>query len=83
MRLPEYCLRLHGLSRLSLVVDPFVGLGNTAIACARLGIDFIGIDIDAEYLDEAASRTREALAGAQRRRGRMPGRPSRGHSLFD
>ena len=26
-RLPEYCLRLHGLSRIELVLDPFVGLG--------------------------------------------------------
>jgi site-specific DNA-methyltransferase (adenine-specific) len=60
-RLPEYCLRLHGLDRLSLVVDPFLGLGSTAVACAQLGIDFIGIELDRVYLDEAIARTKESL----------------------
>lgn len=60
-RLPEYCLRLHGLERVRLVVDPFLGLGNTAVACARLGVDFIGFELDGEYLMEAASRTRSDL----------------------
>jgi len=62
-RLPEQCLRLHGLERVRTVLDPFAGLGNTAIACARLGLNFIGIELDEEYLKEAAGRTREA-AGA-------------------
>jgi site-specific DNA-methyltransferase (adenine-specific) len=70
VRLPEYCLRLHGLDRLSLVVDPFLGLGSTAIACARLAVDFIGIEIDGAYLDEAVARTRQALAGRSKRAGR-------------
>jgi site-specific DNA-methyltransferase (adenine-specific) len=56
-KLPEQCLRLHGLSRVALVMDPFVGIGSTAVACARLGIDFVGADIDAAYLDEAVQRT--------------------------
>jgi len=55
-RLPEQCLRLHGLSRVELVMDPFVGLGSTAVACARLGLDFVGADVDDTYLTEAAAR---------------------------
>jgi site-specific DNA-methyltransferase (adenine-specific) len=55
-RLPEQCLRLHGLSRIELVMDPFVGLGSTGVACARLGVDFIGSDVDETYLAEAAAR---------------------------
>jgi len=55
-RLPEQCLRLHGLSRIELVMDPFVGLGSTAVACARLGVDFVGADVDDTYLAEAAAR---------------------------
>ncbi|MBI1875463.1 MAG: site-specific DNA-methyltransferase [Acidobacteria bacterium] len=58
-RLPEYCIRLHGRERVRLVVDPFLGLGNTAVACARLGVDFIGFEVDREYLMEAAARTRK------------------------
>jgi len=55
-RLPEQCLRLHGLARLRLVMDPFLGLGSTAIACARLGIDFVGVELDEHYLREAIQR---------------------------
>ena len=43
-------------------MDPFLGLGSTAVACARLGIDFIGSEIDETYLDEAIQRTRDTVA---------------------
>ena len=62
-RLPEYCFRLHGLSRLSLVMDPFLGLGSTAVAAAQLGLDFIDVEMDTHYLAEAVARTKRALAG--------------------
>jgi len=58
-RLPEQCLKLHGLSRIQTAMDPFLGLGSTAVACARLGVDFIGSDIDETYLKEAVQRTGE------------------------
>ena len=32
------------------------GLGNTAIAAARLGLDFVGIEMDEYYLNEAVDR---------------------------
>jgi site-specific DNA-methyltransferase (adenine-specific) len=59
-RLPEQCLRLHGLSRIGTVMDPFAGLGSTAVACMRLGLNFIGTDIDESYLKEAVERARRA-----------------------
>jgi len=56
-KLPEQCLRLHGLTRIQTVMDPFSGLGSTAVACAHLGVtEFIGCDIDETYLVEAAAR---------------------------
>lgn len=60
-RLPEYCFKLHGLSRIRLAMDPFLGLGSSAIAAAEQGIDFIGIEMDPHYLEEAVARTRAAL----------------------
>jgi site-specific DNA-methyltransferase (adenine-specific) len=64
-KLPEMCMRLHGLDRLSLVADPFMGLGSTAVACAQLGMNFVGIEMDEDYLNAAVERTRAALgAGA-------------------
>ncbi|HSL23449.1 MAG TPA: site-specific DNA-methyltransferase [Vicinamibacterales bacterium] len=63
-RVPEMCVRLHGLDRSRLVLDPFLGLGSTAVACARLGTSFVGIDMDAHYLSEAVERTQAALRDA-------------------
>ena len=60
-KLPEQCLRLHGISRIRCAMDPFTGLGSTAIACARLGLNFVGADIDETYLTETVKRTRAAL----------------------
>ena len=60
-QLPEQCLRLHGVSRIQVAMDPFTGLGSTAVACARLGVNFIGADIDELYLKEAAARMTEAV----------------------
>jgi site-specific DNA-methyltransferase (adenine-specific) len=62
-RLPEMCVRLHGRERARLVVDPFLGLGSTAVACARLGVSFLGVELDEHYLREAVARTRSALSG--------------------
>jgi site-specific DNA-methyltransferase (adenine-specific) len=56
-KLPEQCLKLHGLSRIQRAMDPFNGLGSTAVACARLGVaEFVGCDIDETYLEEAVAR---------------------------
>jgi site-specific DNA-methyltransferase (adenine-specific) len=64
-RLPEMCMRLHGRDRLTLVADPFMGLGSTAVACAQQQVDFVGIEMDEQYLLEAVERTREALRAAR------------------
>jgi site-specific DNA-methyltransferase (adenine-specific) len=66
VRLPEYCLRLHGLARAGRILDPFAGLGSTAVACARLGLDFVGIEMDQGYLDEAVARAERALCAGER-----------------
>jgi site-specific DNA-methyltransferase (adenine-specific) len=60
--LPEWCVRLHGTDRARLVVDPFVGIGSSAVAAARLGVSFVGFDVDPEYLRVALDRVRSALA---------------------
>ena len=62
--LPEWCVRLHGRSRTRRWVDPFVGIGSSAVAAARLGIDFVGFDIDPEYLVLASHRVSRELARA-------------------
>jgi site-specific DNA-methyltransferase (adenine-specific) len=60
-RLPGQCFKLHGLERIGTAMDPFLGLGSSAVAAAQLGIDFIGVEIDPHYLDEAIARVRATL----------------------
>jgi len=55
-KLPEMCIRLHGYGPGTVVLDPFMGIGNTAVACRRFGIDFIGFELDPEYCRLARSR---------------------------
>jgi site-specific DNA-methyltransferase (adenine-specific) len=54
--LAEMCVRLHGVERTRRVLDPFVGIGSTAVACRALKVPFIGFDIDAGYLRVAEER---------------------------
>jgi site-specific DNA-methyltransferase (adenine-specific) len=63
-RLPAYCLKLHGLNRVKLAVDPFLGLGSSAVACAKLGVNFAGFELDEHYLKEAVARVKTALRTA-------------------
>lgn len=57
--LPERCIRLHGRMD-AVVLDPFLGIGSTLLACARLGMTGIGMEIDASYCAAAAARLRTA-----------------------
>lgn len=45
------------------VLDPFMGVGTTGVACARAGRKFIGIEIDPDYFSEAERRIAAAKAG--------------------
>lgn len=55
--LAEKCILLHGITENTVVVDPFVGIGSSAIAAANTGVsEFIGFDIDPEYIKIAKQR---------------------------
>jgi site-specific DNA-methyltransferase (adenine-specific) len=60
-RVPEYCFKLHGLDRIKVAMDPFLGLGSTAVAAAQLGLDFVGVEMDEHYLNEAIERVRKVV----------------------
>lgn len=55
VQLPEMCIKLHGYTPESLVLDPFMGTGSTALACKTLGIHFIGFEIDSTYVTIATT----------------------------
>lgn len=58
VRLAQMCIRLHGRSRVRVVLDPFMGIGSAAVACVREKVSFIGIDLDAGYIETARRRLR-------------------------
>jgi site-specific DNA-methyltransferase (adenine-specific) len=60
-KVPENCARLHGLKRVQMMMDPFLGLGTSAVAAARLGVNFIGVELDEYYLGEAVARVKSTL----------------------
>jgi len=45
VQLAEWCVKLHGVSRVQTMLDPFLGIGNSAIAAQRCGVKkFIGFE---------------------------------------
>ena len=59
--LAERCI-LAGAKPGGVVLDPFSGTGTTGLAAARHGCKYIGVDLNAEYL-EMSMRTRLAQPG--------------------
>jgi len=58
--LMEWCLGF--IPKAGLVLDPFMGSGSTGVACAKLGRQFIGIELDPGYFDAACRRIEAAYA---------------------
>jgi site-specific DNA-methyltransferase (adenine-specific) len=52
-KLPYLCIKLHGVKKDMIVYDPFMGIGTTALTCIRLGVNYLGTEIDAEYVKTA------------------------------
>jgi len=55
VKLMEYLCRLITPPG-GIVLDPFMGSGTTGIAAKNLGLDFIGIELNAEYFEIASKR---------------------------
>lgn len=55
--LVEQCIRLHGKGADTRLLDPFLGIGSSAIAAERMKIQsFTGIELDPDYLEIARER---------------------------
>ena len=57
VKLAEMCIRIHGRNSELSVLDPFLGIGNAAVAANNCGVkQFTGIELDEQYLGEAKER---------------------------
>ena len=68
--LPEWCYRLHGIRRIGTALDPFLGIGSSAVAAVRVGVPFVGFEVDPGYLEVARRRVEEERALPRHRPGR-------------
>ena len=60
--LVEQCLRLHGKGERTRMLDPFLGIGSSAVAAQRNGLEhFTGIELDEHYLGVARERLESTL----------------------
>jgi site-specific DNA-methyltransferase (adenine-specific) len=65
VKLAEMCLRIHGRNSGLAVLDPFLGIGNAALAAHICGVKhFTGIEIDEQYLGVAIDRVAALSTGA-------------------
>lgn len=63
--LVERCILLHGKGPETRLLDPFLGIGSSAVAARRRKIaDFTGIELDDHYLEAARERLRDEEAEA-------------------
>ena len=68
VRLAEWCIKLHGASRVRTMLDPFLGIGNSAVAAQDCAVkNFIGFEIDEAYLAEAKRRIASGRVGRSRK----------------
>jgi len=59
--LVEQCILLHGKGAETRVLDPFLGIGSSAVAAKRQGVkEFTGIELDDYYLSVAKERLEES-----------------------
>ncbi len=59
VKLPEMCIKLHGVENHTTVLDPFLGSGTTAVAAERLGCDWFGVEANGPFVDYARRRLEE------------------------
>lgn len=55
----EHIIKLAAFYKNAVILDPFVGSGTTAIAAKNLGLNYIGVDVNPEYVKISEKRLKE------------------------
>lgn len=55
----EHIIKLTAFFKDAVILDPFIGSGTTAVATKKLGLNYIGIDINPEYVEISKKRLKE------------------------
>lgn len=60
--LPQWFIKLFTLPG-DIVLDPFLGSGTTAVAAIQLSRQYVGVDINPEYIEMSHARLSEVQIG--------------------
>lgn len=61
--LMRWCIEQVGSPQ--IIFDPYMGSGTTGVAACRMGLKFIGVEIDQRYFDIACKRIEQAYGQGQ------------------
>lgn len=56
VKLPEMCIKLHGIEDNTRVLDPFGGTGSVGVASKNFGVNYTLIDYDEKYIKIAREK---------------------------
>jgi modification methylase len=62
LELPRRLIQLYTFEN-EIVLDPFMGSGQTALAALKSGRHYVGYEIDSKYVELASLRIKESLLG--------------------
>ena len=62
-RVMQWCIEQCRLEPDSLILDPYMGSGTTAIAAFRAGMRFVGVEIERRWFDVAVERIKARCSG--------------------
>ena len=62
LELPKWFIKLF-TQPVDVVLDPFLGSGTTAVAAIQLARNYVGVDINPEYVDISRGRVAETQIG--------------------
>lgn len=61
VKLVEDCIKFSKISNGSILLDPFMGSGTSAISALNQGLSYIGYDIDPDYIRFANDRIKDSI----------------------
>jgi site-specific DNA-methyltransferase (adenine-specific)/modification methylase len=60
--LMQWCLEQLKAKEGELVCDPYMGSGTTGVACVRMGLPFVGVEVVDKFFEISVRRIKRAIA---------------------
>lgn len=61
VKLVEDCIKFSNISKGGILIDPFMGSGTSALSAINQGLNYIGYDIDKDYITFANDRIKDYI----------------------